>query len=110
MRRREKVWRRRLSRKEQAPIDRRCQYGAVAGVARQCVRIGPSCEGIMRPARLVERLQLSPDVVAEKAHDLVDALRGKSAFAGIFQFARKAAAEKAFDAGLAERADMIGAH
>src|SRR4051795_7064336 len=104
MRRREKVRRRRLSRKEQPPIDRCRQYGAIAGVAWQRVRVGASRERVVRPARLAERLQLSPDVVAEQARDLVDALRGKSAFAGVLQLARKATAEKAFDAGLAEGA------
>ena len=43
-------------------------------------------------------------------YDLVDRLRRQRAVAGIFQCLRKAAAEKAFDAGLAERAQMIGAH
>ena len=45
-----------------------------------------------------------------KDSDLVDAVRGDGAVAGVFQRLRKASAEKAFDAGLAERAQMIGAH
>src|SRR3954453_13207460 len=64
----------------------------------------------MRPTRLAERLQLSPDVVAEEARDLVDGLGCKCAVPGILQFTCEPATENAFDAGLAERTDVIAAN
>lgn len=84
MRRREEIRRRRFAREEQPAIDRRRQHRAVAGMAGQRMRIGAAGEGIVGPARFGERLQLAPDIVAEKACDLVDALGREGAIAGVF--------------------------
>ena len=66
MRGREKIRRGRFARKEQPPIDRRGQHGALAGMAGQRVRIGAAREGVVGPARFRERLQLAAEVVAEE--------------------------------------------
>ena len=79
-------------------------------MAGQGVRIGAARERVVGPARFRQRLELAAKVVAEEGRDLVDAVRGEGAGPGIFQLLRKAAAEKTLDAGLAERAQMIGAH
>src|ERR1700730_6362843 len=83
----EKIRRGRLSCEEQAAVD-----------------------GVGAPTRFRKRLQAAAEIRAEQACDLVERLRCECALAGVFQGLRKASAEKAFDTGLAERAQMIGAH
>ena len=111
MRGREKIRRGRFARKEQSPVDRRRQHGAGAGVAGQRVRIGAAREGVVGPARFRQRLQFAAVIVAEERR------RSRRCFAPPARRRRRlpvrlreTAAEKAFDAGLAERAQMIGAH
>ena len=89
---------------EQPAIDGRGEHGALAGVPGQGMRIGAAGEAIERPARFLQRLQSSSKIAAEKRDDLVDRLCGDRAVPGLFQASRKISAEKAFDAGLAERA------
>ena len=84
-----------------APRARRRGRAARANRSRARTGRGPSA---IPPAVLACRRKS----IAEQGDDLVDRLRGQRAVAGVFQFVRKAAAEKAFDAGLAERAQMKG--
>src|SRR5579872_57287 len=90
--------------KEQPAIDRRGEHGAFAGVPGQGMRIGAAGERIERPVRFPQRLQSSSKIAAEKRDDLVDRLCGDRAVPGVFQASRKFSAEKALNAGLAERA------
>src|SRR5579864_4428421 len=90
--------------KEQPAVDGRGEHGAFAGMPGQSMRIGAAGETIERPARFLQRLQSSSKIAAEKRDDLVDRLCGDRAVSRIFQASRKASAEKALNAGLAERA------
>ena len=62
----EKVRRGGFAGKEQPAIDGRGEHRALAGVARQRMRIGAAGEGIVRPARFRQRLQLAAKIVAEE--------------------------------------------
>src|SRR5271168_828543 len=90
----EKVRRGGFTRKEQPAIDRSGEHGALAGVARQRMRIGAAGEGIMRPARFLQRPQPAAKIIAEEGDDLVDRLRRNRAVAGVFQFLRKLSTKK----------------
>src|SRR6202012_2118052 len=106
----EEIRRGRFAGEEQPLVDGSRENGAVAGVAGQRVRIGAAGERIMRPARLRQWLQPRAKTIAEQACNLVDALRGEGADAGILQLLGKTSAEIAFDAGLAEWAQMERTH
>src|SRR6185312_16528482 len=106
MRGREEIRRGGFAREEQAAVYRGGEHGALAGMAGECVGIGAAGEGVVGPARFLQRLELAAEIVAEEGHDLVDRMRGDRPVAGVFELLRKAPAEKAFDAGLAERAQM----
>ena len=104
------MWRRGFSREEQPAVDRGCQHGALAGMAGQGVRVGAAGERVVGPARFAERFQLAAEVVAEEGDDLVDAVRGDGAVAGVREVLRKNDAPETLASGLAARKDVVGAH
>src|SRR5690348_12168641 len=107
---REEIRRGGFAREEQAAVDRSGKHGALAGMAGEGMGVGAAGEGVVGPARFLQWLELAAEVVAEKGRDLVDRMRGDRAVAGVLQRLRKAPAEKTFDAGLAERTQMIRSH
>src|ERR1700753_2119336 len=95
---------------EQAVVNGGGEHGALAGVAGERMRIGAARKRVVAPARFPEWRQFAAKIVAEQGRDLVDRLRCQRADPRVPHFRRKAAAEEALDAGLAERTQVEAAH